>query len=388
VLAVSVVTAVSTFACAPVEPVYLAPAKTELAHDRVEIPLLPSAQGSPRVKVRVNGSEGQMIVDTGAFSTLVSPELAKAATAPVRSTKIRSIDGGGNVRVPDGVARFNALSLGDLSAATFYSIDAVVLDVSVLGSEREPVAGAIGMPAFRDVLLTVDYPSQKLVIEKGSLPEVNGYDILPLRVGPKSLPMVPLAIGDRVVWTLLDTGFASGLGVPQSMARELPGLDKAVPGQPFSYYHGDGKTTRARLTADVKIGWHVLRTPIVDIGVGNTPVIGAAYLRQFVVTIDQRNRRVRFVRREITPIKTPSIVGTGFFVDLQTGVLIAIVPGSGAARAGLRIGDRLTAIESIPFDTYRDKMSGKPLRVDAVSLTYERDDEAFDVRVPITVLVP
>jgi hypothetical protein len=200
--------------------------------------------------------------------------------------------------------------------------------------------------------------------------------------------MVPLQIGQRTVWMLLDTGFSSGLGLPDWARKEILGTTRTVPGAPFAYYHGHGQAERARLKDDLHIGWHVIRQPIVELGLGNDPVIGAEYLKHFVVTIDQRNGRVRFTRKAITPIKVASIVGPGFYIDLKTAKVIAVVPRSGAAKVGLRIGDRLEMIEGIPFEEYRTMESPRALHAGSVSLVYVRDGRRFPVIVPITVLLP
>jgi predicted aspartyl protease len=350
----------------------------------VEIPLLGSVHGTPRIRVTVDDAAGEMIVDTGAFATLISPEFAARATVPVRQTTMRSVDAGGNVKVARGIAQFDALGIG---GATFYQVDAVVQDVSVLGASGEAVGGAIGMPVFRDVLVTFDYPRKMLVIEHGDLPEPNGQDVLPLRAGPSGKPMIPVRIGDKTYWALIDTGFSSGLGVPTSLRREIAGADRTVPGAPFAYYHGQAQGERARLAGDLRIGWHIIRRPIADIGLGKDIVLGAAYLKNFAITIDQRNSRVRFTRKDVTPIHVPSIVGPGFYVDLETARILVVVPNSGAARAGLQVGDQLVMIEGVPFMQYRRMSMPVALEPGLVSLVYERHQRRFAVRVPITTLL-
>jgi prepilin-type N-terminal cleavage/methylation domain-containing protein len=139
---------------------------------------------------------------------------------------------------------------------------------------------------------------------------------------------------------------------------------------------------------DLRIGWHVIRQPIVDIGLGQTPVIGANYLKYFAVTIDQRNQRVRFARRAIAPIHVPPIRRTRFYINVRTGEVIGVVPMSGADRAGIQVGDRLLTIEGVPFTTYRDSDNPAQLRSGSVTLTYDRGGVTRAADVPITVLLP
>src|SRR5688500_15306576 len=84
-------------ACAPAPELRSVPARTHLSYWRVETPLIFKPSGVPRVAVQANGRPAEMLLDTGFFASLVSPEFAKAANLPTRSTRLRSIDGAGTV---------------------------------------------------------------------------------------------------------------------------------------------------------------------------------------------------------------------------------------------------------------------------------------------------
>ncbi|HEV7300784.1 MAG TPA: aspartyl protease family protein [Tepidisphaeraceae bacterium] len=379
--------------CGPVLPLDATPSRTRLAGDGVlsVVPFVEDTVGTPRVAVRGNGFAGEMIVDTGAFSSLLSPAFTTGSRAQTRATDLRSVDAGGNVRRALGIARLETLQLGTgASAAMLQDFEAVVQDLSILDSAGGTMSGALGLPAFRNVLLTFDFPKQQLIIQNGMLPAPNGRDVLPLKVSRTGGPMVPLRVGRREVWTLLDTGFSSGLALPNWARASVPGAKETVPGTPFTFYHGRAanQSDRARLKVDVAVGGHTIERPIAEIGLGNVPVIGTAYLRHFAVTIDQRNGRVAFRRSSQSPIVVPPIVGPGYYVDLTTARIIAIVPNSGADRAGLKVGDQLERIEGMPFADYRAARTPLALRHGMASLTYLRNGRRQSVAVPIGVLVP
>ncbi len=376
---------ISLAGCAAQPPIRATPVRVAIPEGGVAVPMSASRLGPPYVEVKVDGRPTDLIIDTGAYATLISPALADRAGAKVRRTQLRSVDAGGNVRRPRGIARLGSIDLGN---ASFVDVEAVVQDVSVLASAGDPISGAIGTPLFRDALVTLDYPNAKLVIEEGSLPDPNGQDVLPLRVGPLGRPLVEMKIGEKTVWVLLDTGYDGGLSLPDSARKLYPGAEKAYPGPSFAYYHGHGQGDRARLTDDLHIGWHVVRQPIVDLGIGRDPIIGGDYLRHFAITLDQRNGRVRFTRKDITPIRVPSIYGPGYYVERQSGKVIAVLPRSGAARAGLKVGDRLSSIDGMPYARFRDLREHIVLQQNTVSLIYERNGRLFPLVVPITVLLP
>jgi hypothetical protein len=388
-------------ACGPTDALRAAPASTRLSYWRVETPLIFSERDVPRVAVRANGRAGEMLLDTGFFASLVSPELVADAKLPARPTRLRTVDGAGAVRPLLGIATIDALTITDgasggpsghagRGATATFAVESVVQDIAILRGQNDPLIGALGLAVFRDVLLTLDYPANRLRIERGELPPANGDDILPMKVNDQGQPLVELRLGHRRMWVMMDTGYSSGLGLPNWARSRVPGAQNATPGMPFTYYHGRGTRPidRARIDDDLHLGWHVIHRPIADIGLSSVPVIGSDYLRHFAITFDQANGRVRFRRSATAAITVPPIVEPGFYVDPATATIIAVVPKSGAALADLRVGDRLVQLEGLPFATYRATPAPRALRPGQVSLIYERKGKQASAVVPITTLVP
>lgn len=357
------------------------------SRERGDVPLVPSVFNAPRLGVAFNGVPAEVIIDSGAFASLTSPAFAKSARAEVRRTKLRSVNAGGSARAAQGIAHFETVAIGE---TTFTGVDAVLHDVSVLQVAREPVVGALGLPVFRDVLLTIDFLNGVLRVERGSLPPVDGKEVLELkRSAANGLPYVKVRVGPREVWALVDTGYSLGLALPASVKKSTPGASATVAGPPVLYYGtGMRQSEQARLAVDVTVGRHVIEKPIADIGVaGDETILGAAYLRHFAVTFDQRNGRVRFARAAREPIRTASLVGAGYYVHPADESIVAIVPGSGAARAGLKVGDKLVAIDGVPISTFRIVGDLPRAREDESDVTYERGGKAFTTVVKIGVLL-
>ncbi len=352
----------------------------------VDAPLIASHFNAPRLAVRANGKPFEMIVDTGAFASLVSMELATASNADIRATKLRSVNAGGNVRPAQGIAHFNALAVG---AATFYDVQAVIHDVTVLRTANEPIDGALGLSVFHDLLLTIDWPNSRLRMERGELPPVNGRDVLPLRMDERGLPLVQIKIGSRQVWALIDTGYSLGLSLPASAKSNTPLASPAVQGPPVLYYGiGQRQAEQARLAVDATIGWHVLAKPIVDLGVSNEQaILGAAYLRHFAITFDQQHGRVRFERKETAAVQTPSIMGTGYYIHPKNDTILAVTPNSGADKAGLRVGDKLLTVDGVSLATYRLVGDVPRARQDESVVTYLRSGQTRSANVRIEVLI-
>ena len=400
-------------------PAQLAPASVLLASPAVFVPMRPGSSGVPTLLAAVGSAErpgapgmgsaglALMILDTGASFVVVTQELASRTGLPVRPSRLYGSDATGSVRRAAGAARVSRLCLGgprpgaattaetsaaDPNVACFGAFDAYVTDLSHLA--RIPgtrVDGIVGLPLFRDVLLTIDYPHAALRVERGELPPPDGRDVLPIRFGAGGRALIPLNLGGRELWAHLDSGFSGGLVVPDRAVADFPGAEAAVSaGDKFNFVHGgSGRARTARLTDDLRLGRHVIRRPVVSVGLGQEPTLGTEYLRHFAVTIDQKNRRVRFARTEPSPIEVPPVYRAGFEADPSTGTVKYVMPDSGAQRAGMRVGDRVTAVEGVPFDRYV-RQGGTPslAKPGYVGVQVERDGKLLKLSVPLTVVVP
>ena len=115
--------------------------------------------------------------------------------------------------------------------------------------------------------------------------------------------------------------------------------------------------------------------------------LGSDVLAHFAVTLDQKNDRIRFARATEGPIEVPSVRTLGFGLDRGQRVT-SVIPDTAADRAGLRVGDRVTAIERVPVDQLRadatDVIFRKP---GPFRLTVQRDGKSIDVSVAVTTLV-
>jgi hypothetical protein len=377
-------------------PAQLAPAAVELGSAAVEVPM-PPRSNVPVLPVRLEGgATADMVVDTGASFVVVSHELVSRARLPVRPAgTLAGADPGGNVRRASATARVGRLCVdppGGGQGVCFTAFDAFVTDLPDSSDDPVRIDGLLGLPLFRDVLLTLDYPRSRLRVERGDLPPPDGEEVLPMQIAAGGRALVPLRVGRREVWANIDTGLAAGLVVPDWAVAAFPGAERSVEGgDRFRFVAGVSPPSRAaRLTEDVRLGRHVIRRPVVSVGVGDEPAIGTEYLSHFAVTLDQKNRRIRFDRLKMGAIEIPPLLRPGFQLDPASGVVEHVVPGGGAEGAGLRVGDRVTAVEGTPLAEFmrrgpRDAAAGRP---DALSVEVQRGGRRLRFDVPPTVVVP
>jgi predicted aspartyl protease len=348
------------------------------AAGRVEVPIRPNRAGAPLVPVRGRTNQPwEMMLDTGAPSVVVSPAVARREGWPVRNGELYSVDAIGN-RHDAGVANAKMIRVG--GGATFRDFDAMIMSPRSLKFGEGTGDGALGLMLFHDVLLTVDFPRNRLVIESGGLPEPNGRDIVEMRIDGAGHAFVPVRIGTREMWAMIDTGYSAGLAVPKSEARQFPGTSRAVTGDMVTTWHGTVRSKTARLTETLRVGEQVFLRPVVDVGISSDVVLGIDYLRYFAVTIDQRNGRARFARRVLGPIEIGPLRRPGFTVDPETQLVTDVIPNSNASRAGLQVGERVLRI-GVRSEVPRSKRTSPAqteLRLDPVDPARAGREEKFE----------
>lgn len=192
--------------------------------------------------------------------------------------------------------------------------DVPVMEIRTAATD---IDGILGFPFWRDVLVTVDYPAQRLRIEHGVLPAPGGNDsgdvlpIVPVKDG--DFLGVDITIGDRAFVGLVDTRSMGALGfTPESAGDVEFDGELQVIGMARGAAIPETEVYGGRLAYDVVLGRHRLVRPFVSVRplpehFPTEPVIGTVVLRNFRLTLDLANARIRLDRPgDITgPIELP-----------------------------------------------------------------------------------
>lgn len=200
----------------------------------------------------------------------------------------------------DSLFHLDSLRIGD-----------VVVEGLAVGSDdgfaRLGVDGVLGLEAYANFLLTVDYPGARLILSRGSLPAPDGADILPaVRVGP--FMGVPVDVGGIREIGVVDTqGGILFQAVPEAAEHLVFASAPRVVGRAIVGGGPPVEVKEARLAGDLKLGRHVFRSPSIAVhplppDIPSRMTIGTQALRHFSLTIDQRSMRVRLSRADTTAI--------------------------------------------------------------------------------------
>lgn len=313
----------------------------------------------------------RMLLDTGASISFVDPD------------SIERISG---KRVKVGKrAKLSDLSAGPLK---FNKLSAKVMELDHIAQAfgDKHLDGILGFPAFKQLLLTIDYPNREIRIAKGSLPKADGTEVF--KYTGKRRPSLATRVNGRKVKLLLDSGSNDSIAI-----HEKHELDWAeAPIYLASAVRLDRIEQRfvGRLASDVVLGSITFEQPIVE-QTDRTELVGTEILKNFVLTFDQRNRRVRMIPVAGSRVRVDGVRSTGVVPTLHPRGkrVIHIVPQSPAEEAGIEIGDVITTISGLDVHSdgcaRRNLMMTKP---EAVSYVFERDGERHEVVVPIAELIP
>jgi hypothetical protein len=259
----------------------------------VEVPMQ-TADGMPTVEVMING-QGPFVFgfDTGAQA---DPRIDASLVEKfnLKSTgQIQATDPSRRNFQTSQTYKLDSLSVGSLR----------LTDVNVISREFKhsprplTLDGILGLNAFAEYLVTLDFPAKKLRFDKGELPKSDSAEILDYK-NEAGIATVELSVGDKKIKARLDTGNAIGAFVfPTAFAEKLTFAgEPRVVGRARSAT-GDMEIKQVQIKDVIKLGRHEFPdATVVYPALGDIANIGFKALSQFVIAFDQHNERVRLTR--------------------------------------------------------------------------------------------
>jgi hypothetical protein len=311
------------------------------------------------------------LIDTGSSVTLVSPEIAKryvsADERPLDEPQVRVRSAGG------GYALLGAVTLKrlQLGGATFEYVPALVYDCADLSAQfGVKIDGVLGFPLFRNAVLTLDYPNERIVL-RAKIPD----DGLPgeaiLFDNTDKTPLIPIRLGDREFAALIDSGSAAAIDInPAGLSPKF--AFGPVAGPTVSTLAGDRSSRVGRLEGVIRIGSFDVPRPVAEV-TDELTSLGGGILSHFTLTFDQRHNEVFFQRDPSTPLKIPPMRGTGlgFRKTPAYWKVAGIMPGSPAASSGVAPGDLISRVNGEPVASW------DPARYDQLVATADHIDFTF-----------
>jgi len=259
-----------------------------LIRGKVDLPM-ELTRHVPVIEAKVNGKGPfRFQVDTGFGGNIqVTPALAKTLALPMIGESIGGDPSGKNQRT---MRVYSAESV-DVGDAHFGQVEAVEG-----GPHFEGIDGVIGLQLFNGLIVTFDYPNSRFKVDGGGLPAADEAKILTYRV-EHGVPNIDIDVAGQKVKTDIDSGSPALLSIPLSLAKSLP-----LTGEPQVVGHARTPSNEfdvysAPMKGEAHVGAITLTDPRLDF-VDIFPVanLGFRFLKDYVVTFDPANHRVRFVK--------------------------------------------------------------------------------------------
>jgi len=268
------------------------PTGIELPRDGVTVPMQ-DMEGRPVVELKINGKGPyRFILDTGAVTTVVSDELSRQLSlTPPAGVQVASAGGG----PAPAIVLIHDVRIGD---AVLEDMIAAVMPLGGLLKGENPPRGVLSAACLPGYLLTYDYPGKRIMIRKGSLASADSKSIFQY-TEDQVLPTVPVRIAGHDTQVHLDTGSAFGLTLPVKFLAELPLASQPKEAGSVRTGGGEFPVSIARVNGAIELGKYKLGLDEVrfsDARPGPGPAvgnIGYGVLRDFVVTLDSKNQRIR-----------------------------------------------------------------------------------------------
>lgn len=236
----------------------------------------------PGVEVMVNGrGPFRFGIETGARFLIITADAAQRAG-------LGSVSSGATPELHADSITIGQAMLGDVH-------------LTVLPRAPRGVDGLLGLPAFQNLLLTIDYPRARVRLEQGSLPQADGQTILPLSRAAEFWAL-PVSYAGHVLATILDTRSTGAFSLDPRDGAALPWKEPPViigraggAGIPTTEVKGGA------LGGEAVVGRYHITEPNLTLhqlppDYPSEPRIGAVVLKNFTLTPDQVHGRLRLLR--------------------------------------------------------------------------------------------
>lgn len=244
-----------------------------LPGDSVVLPLV-GTPTLPLVEVMINGTGPyRFLIDLGSNVTLLRRNVVDAS----RSTVLVE-------RPTSDIVHVEALTLGG----------ARLEGVTVASYDELDVDGVLGYNVLQYSSFTLDFPSQRLVLHRDSLPPPDGQTVFAYQLAGR-MPYVTVRLGHDSLLVNLDTGATEWMTVPPSSQSRLRWAAPPVPGRTtFNNQTGSTQVLEGRLADTLRFGELTIISPLVYVNPDAEDAwLGAAAMAGAVWTFDPQQLRVQ-----------------------------------------------------------------------------------------------
>lgn len=243
-----------------------------LPGDSVALPLV-GTPTLPLVEARVNGvGPYRFLIDLGSNVTLLRKNVVDASGSTVLVERPTS-----------DIVHVETIALGD----------ARLEDVTVAAYDQLDVDGVLGYNVLQQSSFTLDFPGQRLVLHRDSLPPPDNRMVFAYRLEGRR-PYIMVRLGRDSMLVNLDTGASEWMTVPPGLQPRLRWVAPPVPGRTtFNNQTGSTRVLEGHLADTLRFGALTIVSPLVYVNPDAEDAwLGAAAMANAVWKFDPQHRRV------------------------------------------------------------------------------------------------
>lgn len=366
----------------PAEEYEAAPGQLQYSGESLVLPMNVQT-GHPLVIVDLgDGKEHQFVVDTGAGVNVIDAAIAESLGLEI----VGELDIGapGGAKITGNIVTAPDMQIG---GATVSGAELVTMDLNTFSGGT--MQGVLGLSVFRDHLLTYDYAKSEIRVARGSLtagaPGVMPYNDVHGHI------QIDIDVAGTTLATHVDTGSMAGFTLPIELKDSLTLSPAGQSTANARVVGGNRNITLGQLEGNITFAGSTYEKPNVGFmdpspGYGN---VGARVLRDFVVSVDQKNHLIRFVKSKHRNVATtegnPRRLGVQFrgMPGGSTLEIGSVQPGSLGEQSGLLPGDVLTRLNDTPAEEYDMQSLAALIRGDKpLVLEVDRDGKTEIIEIP------
>ncbi|MBN2244546.1 MAG: clan AA aspartic protease [Candidatus Aminicenantes bacterium] len=229
----------------------------------------------------------RFIFDTGASGNIIDKDLA--SLFDLKETGKVEVGTPGSEKTSSAPV----LNIPEITVSeqTLSDISMVVMDLR----KMIPVDGILSFREFSEFLININYPEKRIVLEKGELnkDQANVTALVPDQI----ILTVPLKVDERMWNAHLDTGSPVFFAFPYALKDQLKFKSPPVllSGQARTVA-GAHRNWAAELDGSIKLADIIYNSPEIILSERNNDYVNIGYqlLKDFIITIDQRNQLIQF----------------------------------------------------------------------------------------------
>jgi predicted aspartyl protease len=353
------------------------------------------------VSAKMDGHPLQFMVDTGAANILL-PHAAKRAG--IKSEGALEGHGVGKKSVNISLGKVKKLTLGGKITLNnqHFAIMAMPGYNHVEGTEFD---GLVGYELFKRFVVRIDYAKHELTfIRPEDFKPANAGTAVPFTSAGGGVPLVKATIDGLSGEFMVDTGSRAALSLlgPFVKKHDLDSRYKTTDVTTLGWGVGGSAKGRATRGGKLTIGKVAVDNPVVELSqaqkgafamkhiAGN---IGGAILNRFTVTFDYAHERMYLKPNKAhdTPMNFDR---SGMWINGSSAgfVVKTVMSGGPAAKAGLKPGDVITAVDGKPAGKIELSDFRAKLRNEApgtkLKLSLGQDKQAHTVTLKLKRLIP